>query len=46
MGVRFVGLGPENRFRLIEYIKTFAYLDDPNDQKPAVDPASNDEKAN
>ncbi len=47
MGVRFVGLTAENRFRLIEYIKTFAYLDDPNqDAKPDVDPAQNDEKAN
>lgn len=46
MGVRFVGLTPEQRYRLIEYIKTFAYLDDPNDDKPAIDPARNDEKAN
>ena len=47
MGVRFVGLTPENRFRLIEYIKTFAYLDDPNEAgEPAEDPAKNDEKAN
>lgn len=47
MGVRFVALAPENRFRLIEYIKTFAYLEDPNgDSKPNVDPAKNDEKAN
>jgi uncharacterized protein (TIGR02266 family) len=47
MGVRFVGLDPENRYRLIEYIKTFAYLDDPNeDNESGVDPAKNDEKAN
>jgi uncharacterized protein (TIGR02266 family) len=47
MGVKFVGLAPENRYRLIEYIKTFAYLDDPNgDNASDVDPAKNDEKAN
>ncbi len=47
MGVRFVGLLPEHRFRLIEYIKTFAYLDDPSEtNKPEVDPAQNDEKSN
>ena len=45
MGVRFVGLAAENRFRLVEYIKTFAYLDDPDDEA-TVDPARNDEKAN
>ena len=47
MGVRFVGLKAEHRFRLIEYIKTFAYLEDPEDDGPAkIDPAQNDQKAN
>jgi type IV pilus assembly protein PilZ len=47
MGVRFVGLTPEDRFRLIEYIKTFAYLDDPHENPDSkTDPAKNDEKSN
>jgi len=48
MGIRFVGLTPENRFRLVEYIKTFAYLDDPEAKTAAEDDtaAKNDEKAN
>ncbi len=47
MGIQFTGLTPEDRFRLIEYIKTFAYLDDPNEPDEfRSDPAKNDEKAN
>lgn len=29
MGIRFVGLTPELRQRLTEFVKTFAYLDEP-----------------
>ena len=48
MGVRFVGLTAENRFRLVEYIKTFAYLNDP-EEEPATDespPKNDNEQAN
>jgi len=31
MGIRFVGIEDEHRHRLVEYIKTFAYLDDEDD---------------
>lgn len=48
MGVRFVGLTRENRHRLVEYIKTFAYLNDPDEgeAEAATDKAQNDQKAN
>lgn len=32
MGIRFVDLTSESRQRLVEFIKTFAYLDDPDDK--------------
>lgn len=50
MGVRFVDLDAEHRFRLGEYIKTFAYLEDPtpspageaqNDERPKPDMSAN-----
>ena len=34
MGIRFVSLTPELRQRLTEFVKTFAYLDEPKDSKP------------
>lgn len=37
MGVRFVGLTGDIRHRLVEYIKTFAYLEDPCDVDSNVD---------
>ena len=49
MGVQFVGLTAENRFRLVEYIKTFAYLNDPDEdeaEEAPVEQAQNDQKAN
>ena len=49
MGVRFVGLTKENRHRLVEYIKTFAYLNDPegDEHKDDIgDEPKNDQRAN
>ncbi len=47
MGVSFVGLTADNRHRLVEYIKTFAYLDDPiDDDCEGKEQAQNDERAN
>lgn len=49
MGVRFVGLTAEHRHRLVEYIKTFAYLDDPHEasfSSSGKDRAQNDERSN
>ena len=34
MGIKFVDLTPELRQRLTEFVKTFAYLDEPKDSKP------------
>jgi len=31
MGVRFIGLTTEQRYRLVEFVRTFAYLDDDGD---------------
>ena len=31
MGVKFVGLDPDSRHRLVKYIKTFAFLEDPDE---------------
>lgn len=49
MGVRFVGLTTEHRYRLVEYIKTFAYLNDPLDEgcpDEGEGLAQNDERSN
>ncbi len=44
MGVKFVGLASDNRHRLVEYIKTFAFLDDPDEDED--DAGKHDENAN
>lgn len=36
MGIRFVDLEAEERHRLVEFVRTFAYLDDPDDGEPAA----------
>lgn len=46
MGVRFVSLTPESRHRLVEYIKTFAYLEDPAEDVEPPRSAANDERPN
>ncbi len=45
MGVKFVSLDRETRHRLVEYIKTFAFLDDPEEES-AIEPPQSDERAN
>lgn len=42
MGVKFVSLDRESRHRLVEYIKTFALLDDPEEEPVIVTPRSSD----
>tara|TARA_R110002073_G_scaffold123819_2_gene267644 strand:+ start:1992 stop:2423 length:432 start_codon:yes stop_codon:yes gene_type:complete len=42
MGVKFVSLDRESRHRLVEYIKTFAFLDDPEEEPVIVTPRSSD----
>lgn len=47
MGVRFSELAPEHRFRLVEYIKTFAYLEDPEeDRAPCEARSKSDDMVN
>ena len=45
MGVNFVGLDRDSRHRLVEYIKTFAFLEDPEEDeagdKPKIDDRAN-----
>jgi len=45
MGVKFVSLDRESRHRLVEYIKTFAFLDDP-EEEAVTEPTPCDERAN
>ncbi len=44
MGVKFVGLDPDSRHRLVEYIKTFAFLEDPDEDEDEI--GKNDGHAN
>lgn len=46
MGVRFVGLDRGCRHRLVEYIKTFALLDDPDEEQPPRAPSLSSENTN
>lgn len=39
MGIRFIGLESEQRHRLVEFVRTFAYLDDPDDSDAKPDPS-------
>ncbi|MCP4449755.1 MAG: TIGR02266 family protein [Myxococcales bacterium] len=45
MGVNFVDLDRDSRHRLVEYIKTFAFLEDPKEEDPSDQPR-NDERTN
>jgi len=44
MGVRFVGLEGETRRRLTDYVKTFAFLDEPEEASSKVAASSDEEK--
>jgi uncharacterized protein (TIGR02266 family) len=37
MGIRFIDLDPDDRARLAEFVKTFAYLSDPPEPPPTAD---------
>ena len=45
MGVKFVGLDRDSRHRLVEYIKTFAFLEDPEEEDSDA-PPKRDDRAN
>lgn len=45
MGIKFVELDADSRHRLVEYIKTFAFLDDPDEDEAAREEKL-DERAN
>jgi uncharacterized protein (TIGR02266 family) len=40
MGIRFVDLTDDSRHRLVEFVKTFAYLEDPDEAEESSEDAS------